>query len=198
MSSGKKALRRLGRRRRGEHLEACAAPVLAQVRACLPQRLAPGRLLGLYWPMASELDLRPLAEDLPGRLALPAVITPAEPGGAAALHFRRWQPKAPLAPDHCGIPSPAEGPNLPAETLGLLLVPALAFDPRSGIRLGYGGGWYDRLRADPLWRRVPALVVLPAACLLDDLPHDPWDVPFDGWIDETGLHPIPGRKIATS
>ena len=78
-----------------------------------------------------------------------------------------------------------------AENLALLLVPALAFD-NDGIRLGYGGGWYDRLRADPAWRRVPALAVLPAACRMETLPRDPWDVPFDGWLDETGLHWIGG------
>jgi 5-formyltetrahydrofolate cyclo-ligase len=55
-----------------------------------------------------------------------------------------------------------------------------------GIRLGSGGGWYDRLRADPAWRQVPALAVLPAACLAPSLPADPWDVPFNGWLDETG------------
>jgi 5-formyltetrahydrofolate cyclo-ligase len=68
-------------------------------------------------------------------------------------------------------------------------VPALGFD-RHGIRLGSGGGWYDRLRADPAWRAVPALAVLPAACLVEQLPRDPWDVPFDGWLDETGVHPL--------
>lgn len=72
--------------------------------------------------------------------------------------------------------------------MALLLVPALAID-RSGIRLGSGGGWYDRLRADPHWRTVPALAVLPAACVSPTpLPRDPWDVPFDGWLDETGWH----------
>ena len=71
--------------------------------------------------------------------------------------------------------------------MGLLLAPALAFD-RHGIRLGYGGGWFDRLRADPSWRAVPALAVLPAACRCAALPSDPWDVPFDGWLDEHGLH----------
>jgi 5-formyltetrahydrofolate cyclo-ligase len=71
--------------------------------------------------------------------------------------------------------------------MALLLAPALAFD-RRGIRLGYGGGWFDRLRSDPAWRQVPALAVLPVACLQEALPTDPWDVPFHGWLDEQGVH----------
>ena len=75
---------------------------------------------------------------------------------------------------------------LAAEQLGLLLIPALACDA-TGIRLGYGGGWYDRLRADPTWAQVPALAVLPRGCRVERLPRDPWDVPLQGWIDEDGL-----------
>jgi 5-formyltetrahydrofolate cyclo-ligase len=71
--------------------------------------------------------------------------------------------------------------------LGLLLAPALAFDQR-GFRLGYGGGWFDRLRSDPRWGAIPALAVLPAACLAATLPVDTWDVPFQGWLDEQGIH----------
>jgi 5-formyltetrahydrofolate cyclo-ligase len=71
--------------------------------------------------------------------------------------------------------------------MALLLVPALAID-QHGIRLGSGGGWYDRLRAAPAWRAVPALAVLPAACVVEALPSDPYDVPFDGWLDEQGCH----------
>jgi 5-formyltetrahydrofolate cyclo-ligase len=69
-----------------------------------------------------------------------------------------------------------------------------------GLRLGSGGGWYDRLRADPRWAAVPALAVLPAACVVTPLPRDPWDIPFDGWIDERGCHLTAAgrRKIASS
>jgi 5-formyltetrahydrofolate cyclo-ligase len=114
-------------------------------------------------------------------LALPAVA-------GDQLLYRSWRPKAPLVPDACGIPAPLPSqPALAPEQLALLLVPALAVD-RRGIRLGSGGGWYDRLRSDPAWRAVPALVVLPSACVVEGLPAEPWDVPFDGWIDEFGCH----------
>jgi 5-formyltetrahydrofolate cyclo-ligase len=30
--------------------------------------------------------------------------------------------------------------------------------------------------------------VLPDACLVEELPREPWDVPFAGWLDEQGIH----------
>ena len=197
---------RLRRHFRALRLAALAdsqAPILAAAQRQLPAALLPaallpaallpaGQRLGLYWPLAGEPDLRPLAAlGLP--LALPAVG--AESPQTARLLYRSWQPGDLLAADHCGIPAPTSA-ELGPEALGLLLVPALAID-RQGIRLGYGGGWYDRLRAEPAWRALPALAVLPAACVVEALPRDRWDVPFAGWLDETGLHWIQDTNIAS-
>ena len=203
---GKQALRRHFRILRAAALAAADPRILAAAQRDLPQLLPAAHHLGLYWPLPGEPDLRPLAPAHP-HLALPAVD-----GEPARLQYRPWRPGAPLTPDRYGIPAPAaplesapeqqpeapppppaSGRELSPHALGLLLVPALAFDPHSGIRLGYGGGWYDRLRADPAWRAVPALVVLPSACLSGNLPREPWDVPFQGWLDEQGVHSCDGR-----
>ena len=145
-----------------------------------------GATLGLYWPLAGEADLRPcFPQNLPP-LALPAIASTAE-DHQLGLRYRPWQPGDPLAADDCGIAAPLACPPLPASSMAALLLPCLALDGR-GLRLGYGGGWFDRLRAQPAWRAVPALGVLPAACLVAALPRDSWDVPLDGWIDESGLH----------
>jgi 5-formyltetrahydrofolate cyclo-ligase len=197
----KPALRRHFRILRAAALAAADPRILAVAQRDLPHLLPAPRHLGLYWPLPGEPDLRPLAPAHP-QLALPAVD-----GEPARLQYRPWRPGAPLTPDRYGIPAPAaplentpeqqpeapppppaSGRELSPHALALLLVPALAFDPHSGIRLGYGGGWYDRLRADPAWRAVPALVVLPSACLSGNLPREPWDVPFQGWLDEHGVH----------
>jgi len=163
------------------------ASILAAARRDLTALLGSGRHLGLYWPLKGEVDLRPLAE-LDAPLALPAVV-PAVPGMPERMVFRPWSPGEPLTPDACGIPAPLPAVGeLPAAALGLLLVPSLAFDPGRGVRLGQGGGWYDRLRADAAWAAVPALAVLPAACLQRSLPRDSWDVPFSGWLDGEGVH----------
>lgn len=191
--TSKEELRRLFRRQRRECLAAAAPGILATARRHLEVLLArrAGRL-GLYWPLGSEADLRPLAPAWAGRLALPAVA-------GRKLVYRPWAPGDPLAADACGIPAPARAPDLDPAAMALLLVPALAMDP-GGLRLGSGGGWYDRLRADPRWAAVPALAVLPAACVSPEMPRDPWDIPFDGWIDERDCHLTAAgrRKVASS
>ena len=184
--SAKASLRQQFRARRLALLPQAQPAIEAQAGRHCPALLPPGRHLGLYWPLAGEVDLRALQALLPNQLALPA-ITAAPGDPAARLVYRPWRGGDPLEPDGCGIPAPLAGAGeLPAEALGLLLVPALACDA-SGIRLGYGGGWYDRLRADPAWAQVPAVAVLPRGCRVERLPRDPWDVPLQGWLDEDGL-----------
>ena len=203
--ASKDCLRRHYRQLRRQSLPLVEAALLEVLATALPQALeaadahgdalvataqvepqsGPSRL-GLYWPVGHEPDWRPLLkrwpEALRQRLALPVVRCE---GGVGRLTYGAWHPADPLLADSCGIPAPVAAAPLQAHQLALLLVPALAIDQR-GIRLGSGGGWYDRLRADPAWRMVPALAVLPAACLAPSLPTDPWDVPFTGWLDETG------------
>lgn len=172
-----------------EQISTCAAAIAAERLGSMPGT-RPGQPphLGLYWPLAGEIDLRPLADLLP--VALPAIHQ-------QRLVYRPWRPGQPLEPDACAIPAPPAGAGeLEPHQLGLLLVPALAIDP-AGIRLGYGGGWYDRLRANAAWRQVPALAVLPAACCTASLPRDPWDVPFAGWIDERGMAEAQPHKTCT-
>ena len=148
-----------------------------------PRRFKPNAgHLGLYWPLPGEADLLPLVPDLQGwELALPCS------DGQGGMSYRPWDGQPLRERDGCGIPAPVTGPTLEADALQLLLVPALAVD-RDGIRLGYGGGYYDRLRADPSWQKCQALVVLPSTCISEAaLPREPWDQPFDGWVSEQGV-----------
>jgi len=188
MPSAKAELRRRLRAQRLRVLPEVEPTIQAHAQTLLPPLLGAGGRLGLYWPLPGEVDLRGLAQGLGQRLALPAVaVAAAGSEGPSRLLYRPWHLDQPLVADGCGIPAPVQGPALQASDLALLLVPALAVD-RTGYRLGYGGGWYDRLRSDPTWARVPALAVLPAACLVELLPSDPWDIPFAGWLSEDGIH----------
>ena len=129
------------------------------------------------------MDLRPLRADLFADFGLTTALPVTD--GQGEMTYKLWS-ESPLRPDGCNIPAPLDQPGLKAEQLSLLLVPALAVD-LMGIRLGYGGGYYDRLRSRDVWGNVPALVVLPGACVsLQPLPADPWDRPFSGWVCENG------------
>ena len=189
MEGQKGPLRQTFKQRRLNLHASCAPRLQAQAIQHLPGLLPEGRLLGLYWPLPGEVDLLGLADlpSLSGRIALPCIA-----GGR--LQYRRWRPGDPTAADETGIPAPgASAPALEAEQLGLLLAPALAFD-QSGIRLGYGGGWFDRLRQSSPWRDIPALAVVSSGCLVEHLPAEAWDVPFPGWLDEEGVHWRPGLQ----
>lgn len=95
-------------------------------------------MLGLYWPIRSEFNaVAALRADkafdaLP--LALPfARRTPVE------LHYRHWTREPPTAHDDCGIPTGSGAPARP----DVVLVPCVGFTAE-GLRLGYGGGYFDR------------------------------------------------------
>lgn len=103
--------------------------------------IAPGAVVGGFWPLAGEIDVRALLLALVGRGHV--VGLPVTPARGAGLSFRRWTPAAPLQAGRFGTLEPSDGDAIQPT---LLLVPLLAFD-RQGRRLGYGGGYYDRTLA---------------------------------------------------
>jgi len=97
-----------------------------------------GTVVSAFWPIRSELDLRPLIHAFYDRgctIALPVVM-----GRLTALEFRQWSPDTRLEIGQFGVATPPSG--APVLEPDWLLVPLLAFDAR-GYRLGYGGGFYD-------------------------------------------------------
>jgi 5-formyltetrahydrofolate cyclo-ligase len=102
------------------------------------------------------------------------------------LRWHRWEPQQALVTGTYGILEPrADLPMLEAVEVDLMLVPSVAID-RSGYRLGYGGGYYDRLRANPSWRDIPTIGIVFDFGYVDELPIDPWDLPLDGVCTELG------------
>ena len=141
------------------------------------------QLIGIYWPIAGEVDLRSLIEYKGISLALPAGDSQGK------LTYHKWT-KKPLIKDSFGIPAPLSEPPLEACEIQLIMVPALAIDTK-GIRLGYGAGSFDQLRSKSDWKGVKALAIVPNACITSySLPKDYWDIPFDGWINEKETYHI--------
>lgn len=109
------------------------------------------RLLGLpeaadattvmaFWSFGSEVDTSPLIDRLlaDGRtVALPRI----EGADIVPVAF---QPGDPVVATTFGAMEPAAGRMLGPDELDLVVVPGVAFD-RDGNRVGYGGGFYDRL-----------------------------------------------------
>jgi 5-formyltetrahydrofolate cyclo-ligase len=65
---------------------------------------------------------------------------------------------------------------------------------RQGYRLGYGGGYYDRLRADPLWRKIPTIGIVFNFAYVEQLPIEPWDLPLDAVCTELGVTATRGNS----
>jgi 5-formyltetrahydrofolate cyclo-ligase len=103
------------------------------------------------------------------------------------LLWHSWEPQQALVTGAYGILEPrVDLPLLEPGEVDLILVPAVAID-RSGYRLGYGGGYYDRLRANPAWREVPTIGIVFDFGYVDVLPIEPWDLPLDGICTELGV-----------
>ncbi len=104
------------------------------------------------------------------------------------LTWHYWQPGDALFPNRYGIWEPAgDSPIIPAEQADLLLIPAVGAD-WDGYRLGYGGGYYDRLLARPTWQRVRKIAVLFEFALCAKLPVESYDRPLNYLLTEKGLH----------
>jgi 5-formyltetrahydrofolate cyclo-ligase len=104
-----------------------------------------------------------------------------------SLVWHLWTSSYPVQPGAYGILEPhPDAPTLNAADVDLILVPAVACDVR-GYRLGYGGGFYDRLLSSPAWAKIPTIGVVFEFARLPNLPNDPWDRPLRAICTEAGL-----------
>lgn len=167
-----KAYRQLG--------EAVAAALWSNLREAVAGAPA-GAVVSGYWPMRREFDIRPAMARL--HEAGFACALPVVTGPGRSLVFRRWRPGDPLVPGPFGTSQPED--DAPEATPSVVLAPLLAFD-RSGRRLGYGGGYYDRtLRGLRARGTVTAIGVAFADQELAETPAGPDDERLD-WIVTEG------------
>lgn len=141
------------------------------------------RIASAFSSFGDEVDTAPLAAALRAAglpVALPVVVARGRP-----LVFRLWAPGDPVRRGPFGIVEPAD--SLPAVAPDLLFAPLAAFD-RTGHRIGYGGGYYDRtlagLRAAG---RVTAVGVAFAVQEVARIPAAPHDEKLDMIVTEREL-----------
>lgn len=136
-----------------------------------------------YCSFRGEPDLSPLMSALGNRQrqwGLPRCQ-------GSDLVWHQWLGPGTLVAGTYGILEPAPtAPLIDPRQVDLMLVPGIACDVQ-GYRLGYGGGFYDRLLSQPQWRAIPTIAIVFEYARLPTLPRDPWDLPLGGVCTEAGL-----------
>ena len=137
----------------------------------------------LTLPFGSEWDTRPLVA-----LALARNKTVAVPRVNEATHGLELAVVSDLERDtatgYRGIPEPhAHCAPLAREAIDWVLVPGVAFD-FAGQRLGYGGGYYDRLLSG-LPASVPRIAGAFEVQVVDHVPSAAHDLAVDVIVTET-------------
>ncbi|MEM9029771.1 MAG: 5-formyltetrahydrofolate cyclo-ligase [Pseudomonadota bacterium] len=187
IKSDKQQLREAAKLRRGTvraEWSATQAPetlIAAHLRA---ERLAgPGAIVAAYMAIGDEIDAVAVAADAfaQAQLGLPRMHGRGQP-----LTFHAWSPSDPLAQAKWGILEPLA--SAPVVQPTVVLVPLLAFD-RSGFRLGYGGGFYDRTLAGMRSATPPISIGLAFDELeVDAVPRERYDQRLDYVATPTIVH----------
>ena len=169
------------RQRIRDRRRAVPGPQKIQAELRLAQRLwrlAPyqrARHLSIYFAIDGELSLETFMAGAAFRNK--QLYAPVLRGDN--LRFAALRRGVPLEPNRFGILEPPGGPYIDARSLDLVLTPLVAFDDQ-GIRLGMGGGFYDRcfqfLRLRSAWWK-PKLIGVGYECQhLPSIDAEAWDV----------------------
>jgi 5-formyltetrahydrofolate cyclo-ligase len=137
-------------------------------------------IVSVFYPLLGEPDTLPLLTALAEEdfaTALPLVV-----GRGSALTFRLWRPGDPTRKGAMSIQEPVE--DAPVVEPDLLFVPLACFD-RSGHRIGYGAGYYDRTLANlRAMKPVHAVGVADGICEVAAVPHESHDQTLDALVTE--------------
>jgi 5-formyltetrahydrofolate cyclo-ligase len=161
--------------------------ICARVEA-LPS-FAAARVVLVTLPFGSEWDTRPLAQS-----ALASGKTLVVPRVNSATRMLELHAigdiAADAAPGFHDIPEPRPTmPRVDATTIDWVLVPGVAFSPE-GRRLGYGGGYYDRLML-MLRPATPRIAGAFDAQIAQRIPAASHDLAVDLIVTESRILPAP-------
>lgn len=109
--------------------------------------ISKGKVIALYASIQGEADVLPLLAELAKRGIDSAL--PRTERATRHLTFHLVSPRDTLIAGTFGILEPSvNSRQVPVQAVGVFLVPGIAFTPE-GLRLGYGGGYYDRWFGGP-------------------------------------------------
>jgi len=139
-----------------------------------------------YLAFDGEPDLRPALRELETggvRLALPVIR---DAPGKAIIAFRHWSSDSELRPNRYGIAEPAGTEDIRVADIDLVVVPLVAWD-RSGVRLGMGASFYDRLFQPFAELDKPVRMGVGYELqYADNIPREPWDIHLHGVLTQNG------------
>jgi len=168
-----------------EQVAELSARIADQVRT-MEEWQSAGEVL-LYWPILNEVDTRPLITDLWQRGA--RVLLPrCRPGQPGMMDLACVTCEQELAEGMYSIMEPIEACEVIDVTTenfnpDLALIPGVSFDQR-GYRIGYGGGYYDRLLEGPAMGRAMKVGLCYEHLFVKKLPHEDWDRPVNAICTE--------------
>jgi 5-formyltetrahydrofolate cyclo-ligase len=148
-------------------------------------RLRPGLRVAIYASFREELDSAPLialARRRGCRIFLPRIDT-----RTISMKFVEALAGARETTNHLGIVEPQGTQPIKARWLDLVLLPLVGFDAR-GMRLGMGGGYYDRTFAyrnrHVAWRGPRLVGVAYSFQQVSSIGREWHDVPLDAVVTE--------------
>jgi 5,10-methenyltetrahydrofolate synthetase len=153
-----------------------------------------GRAVVSFYPFASEPQINIESEQMnePYQVAYVRIEDWGQRKMGCALARRdqpgQWEEVQPVPTVKIFQPAITQ-PACKAGAIALILVPGVAFSPKTGMRLGRGAGFYDRFLANhPSVLRVGIAF---GEQLDDPLPSDAWDIPVDMLLtDENHQSPL--------
>ena len=140
------------------------------------------KAIGAYWPIKGEFDALPALFRWTEADEERCIGLPVTDKTTRQLSYRMWFPGCEMEDDAYGIPKPKDTPMFHPT---LLLVPCVGYGPK-GVRLGYGGGFYDRTLAT-LQPRPFTVGLAYSFGFLPWLEAEPHDVPLDAILTEDGV-----------
>jgi 5-formyltetrahydrofolate cyclo-ligase len=147
----------------------------------LLDHVLPGQTVLAYQPHRQEPNLGRLFEQAYFQWGIPRCL----PQRQLAWHL--WRPGEPLVKNSYGLAEPLATANpINLAATAALLIPMVGFDAQ-GYRLGYGGGYFDRLLASSEWQQVLKIGIAFDLALVPKIPINSWDLPLHRIFTESGM-----------